>query len=87
MAARETSPTRELVRVRSHSLTPATEITLKRLSQDASDVLDRAVSDSAILRALLRYVEQQSLSWIRGQLYPHVKEEMNSGPTWGKIKR
>jgi len=87
MATRETSPKKELLYVRSHSLTPATEATLKRLSQDASDVLDRAVSDSAVLRALLRYIEQQSLSWVRRQLYPYVKEEMEGGTTWGKTKR
>jgi len=86
MATRKIQSKKEPIHVSSLSLTPSTQTTLRRLSQDATDVIGRTVSDSALVRALLRYVEQQPLSWVRETLYPYVEMEMTTGTLWGKKK-
>lgn len=86
MATRKIPPIKEHALIRSHSLTPATEAILKRLSHDATDVIGRAVSDSAVVRAFLRYVDQQGMTWARTHLFSFVEEEMTHGRTWGKKK-
>ncbi len=77
---------KEPFHISSFALTSTTETTLTRISQDATDVIGRRVSDSAIIRALLRHIERQPLSWVRGQLYPLLETEMNTGVLWGKKK-
>jgi hypothetical protein len=86
MATRKLPSKKDPFRISSFALTSSTETTLKRISQDATDVIGRTVSDSAVVRALLRYVEQQPLSWVREQVYPYVGTEMNAGVMWGKKK-
>jgi hypothetical protein len=46
-----------------------------KLSIEATDSLGRPVSHSTILRALLRYVDQQAPTWLRDQLFPLIQEE------------
>lgn len=86
MATRKTYPQKEALFIRSHSLTFSTEAVLKRIRQDATDVIGRTVSTSAVERALLRYAEQQGMTWVRERLYPLIEQEMESGIHWGKIK-
>lgn len=86
MAARKTYSQKEALFIRSHSLTFSTEAMLKRIRQDATDVIGRTVSTSAIERALLRYAEQQGMTWVRTHLYPLIEQEIESGIRWGKIK-
>jgi hypothetical protein len=86
MAPRKNPPKKEPVLIRSHTLTPSTETILKRLSGDATDTIGRAVSDSAIVRALLRYADQQGMSWVRACLFPFAEEEIVQGMMWGKKK-
>jgi hypothetical protein len=84
MAPRKTQPKKGPFVVRSYSQAIVTETILKRLSQDATDIIGRTVSDSAILRALLRYANGQPFPWVREHLYPYIEEEMEDGTTWGK---
>ena len=80
-----TKPKPEIL-IRSLTLTTATQETLERLSQNATDYIGRKVSSSAIARALLRHAEQQSASWATSDLFPLIETELASGMVWGKKK-
>jgi hypothetical protein len=69
--------------IHSLSLTRETEDILQRLSGDASDYIGRAVSNSAIVRALLRQVDQQGPPGTDA-LFVQVEKELKSGVMWGK---
>jgi hypothetical protein len=58
---------------------------LQQLSSDATDFLGRAVSVSAIVRALVRQVDQQSPP-AADALFFLVAKEMQDGRIWGKKK-
>src|SRR5215510_12070419 len=66
---------------------PETDAALKRLGRDASDYIGWTVSCSAIVRALVRYAEQQSSDWATSQLFPLVEREIASGTVWGSKKK
>ena len=68
-------PKKDLFLLRSHSLTPPTAELLMKFSIEATDSLGRPVSHSTIVRALLRYVDQQAPTWLHDQLFPLIKEE------------
>ena len=87
MATRRLPSKKERVLVHSYALTPSTSTVLERLSGDASDTLGRAVSDSAIVRALLRYADHQGIAWAREQIFPFIGQEMTGGKLWGKKKK
>jgi hypothetical protein len=86
MATHKLTLNKEPILVRSHSLTPTTETILKWLSQDASDYIGRSVSSSAVVRALARYADQQSHTWLREILFPLIEQELSTGTRWGKTK-
>jgi hypothetical protein len=65
------------------SLTPDVVATLQRLSQDASDFLGRTVSSSAIVRALVRQIDQQGPP-AADALFLLIEKEMKGGVIWGK---
>lgn len=67
------------------TLTPDVVETLQDLSSDASDFLGRAVSNSAIIRALVRQVVQQGPA-AADALFIEVEKELKSGTMWGKKK-
>jgi hypothetical protein len=69
--------------IHSLSLTRDVEDILQRLSSDASDYIGRAVSGSAIVRALLRQVDQQGPPGADA-LFVEVEKELKSGVMWGK---
>jgi hypothetical protein len=58
--------------------------TLQYLSQDATDFIGRATGRSAIVRALVRYADQQHETWAREHLFPFIEEELSKGVMWGK---
>jgi hypothetical protein len=87
MARTKTTPPREPLKVCTLKLTPTAEQVLQRLGQDASDTLGWTVSSSAMLRALLSYVEQQPPAWVSSALYPFVEQEITQGRVWGSKKR
>jgi hypothetical protein len=69
--------------IHSLSLTRDTEDILQRLSSDASDFIGRAVSSSAIVRALLRQVDKQGPP-AADALFVEVEKELKSGVMWGR---
>jgi hypothetical protein len=71
--------------VRTFILSPDVVETLVRLSRDASTLLGRAVSGSAIVRALVRQVDQQGPPAVDA-LFLVVEKEMKGGVTWGRRK-
>jgi hypothetical protein len=58
---------------------------LRHLSQDASDFLGRTVSDSAIIRALIRQIDQQGPPAV-DELFIQVEKEFKRGVMWGRKK-
>jgi hypothetical protein len=85
MAARKRTLPVEPLKVCTVKLTPETEQMLQRLSQDASDFLGWTVSNSAIVRALIRQVSRQGPP-AADALFLEVEEEIQSGRVWGKKK-
>ena len=83
--AKKTAPV-EPLKVCTVKLTRTAERTLSRLSQDASDALGWTVSNSATIRALLSYIEQQPRSWASTELHPFIEEEIAQGRVWGTKK-
>ena len=69
------------------TMTPTTAKTLQRLSAAASDYIGRTVSESAIVRALLRHIEQYPASWVQARIFPFVEKELESGVVWGSKKK
>jgi len=70
-----------------HTVTLTADVvgTLQRLSQEATDFLGRTVSSSAIVRALVRQIDQQGPPASEA-LFVEVKKEMQGGRLWGKKK-
>jgi hypothetical protein len=69
--------------IHTFSLTPDVVEALRRFSRAASDFLGWPVSSSAIVRALVRQVEQQGPS-AADALVRQVEKELKSGVKWGK---
>jgi FixJ family two-component response regulator len=72
-----------------HTFTLASDVvtTLQRLSRDASDFLGWPISSSAIVRALVRQVDQQADQYGPSAvetLFLLVEKELKEGVTWGE---
>jgi hypothetical protein len=80
------TPSTEPLKVCSVKLTPAEEQTLHRVSQEASDALGWTVSSSAVMRALIHYLEQTP-AWATAALHPLIEQEIAQGRVWGSKKR
>lgn len=87
MARQKKNPFRDPLKVRTVKLTPAVELMLQTLSQDASDRLGWPVSHSAIVRALVRLANRQPPAWATSELHPLIEEEIAQGRVWGSKKR
>jgi hypothetical protein len=87
MTRRKKTLSTEPLKVCSLKVTPTAEQLLRQLSQEASDALGWTVSNSALFRALLLYVEQQPRSWVTTTIHPHIEQEIARGRVWGKKKR
>ena len=72
--------------IRSLTHTYKTEDITRRLAQDATDYIGRTVSNSALIRALIRYADTQGTDWTRYTLFPFIERELESGMVWGKKK-
>jgi len=79
------APKKSSFAVHTFTLTEDVAETLRQLSSDASDFLGRTVSDSAIVRALVRQVQQQGPS-AADAIFLFVEKEMEDGRLWGKKK-
>jgi hypothetical protein len=86
MATRKTTPYKKSLFIRTHTLTEENERTLQQLSQETSDVIGWTVSNSAVVRALLRYATEQPSSWVSTTLAPLIEQEMQTGIIWGSKK-
>jgi hypothetical protein len=64
-----------------------TYLTLQVLAEDLGRMTGRAVSASAALRSLLRWVGQQPRRWGQETLLPFAEEEVAKGVAWGRQKR
>ncbi len=87
MARLKKSPPKEPLKVCTVKLTPAAEQILQTLSQDASDALGWTVSNSAVVRALIRHAGQQPATWATAALHPLIDQEITQGRVWGSKKR
>jgi hypothetical protein len=87
MASRKTKGKKEPLVVRSFTLTPTLDKTVKQFAQEASDTLGWTISTSAVIRALVRYAEHQGDGWVRSELFPLVEQELNAGVIWGSRKK
>jgi hypothetical protein len=74
-----------LLTVHSVTLGPDVGEMLQQLSRDASDFLGRTISDSAIIRGLIRQVVKQGPS-AADALFIEVEKELKRGVMWGKKK-
>jgi hypothetical protein len=85
MARVQKLPLREKPPLAVHTvtLTPDVVEALQRLSQDASDFLGRRVSSSAIVRALVRQVDQHGPPAVDA-LFHLVEKELKEGVFWGR---
>lgn len=67
------------------ALTPAEVKVVQRLSQEATDIIGRTISVSAVLRALVRWVQSQEPKFTREQIVPIIEEEL-ALLRWGRKK-
>jgi hypothetical protein len=84
-AQKPSPPEQPQLAVHTVTLTPDVVEVLQRLSSDASDFLGRKVSSSAIVRALVRQIDQQGPPACDA-LFILVEQEMKDGRIWGKKK-
>ena len=87
MAARKKRLPKEPLVVRSCTLTPSLDKTVKQVAQEASDALGWTISTSAAVRSILRYVEQQPASWALSYIFPLIEKELSTGVIWGSKKK
>jgi hypothetical protein len=87
MARTKKPPTQEKPQLAIHSVTLSAEESaiLDRLSQEATDFLGRSISNSAVLRALLRQIDKQGPS-AADNLCFEVERELKAGVLWGRKK-
>jgi len=52
-----------------------------------SAALGWTVGSSAVIRALLRYADQQTPAWVSESLHPLIEQEIASGTFWGTKKK
>jgi hypothetical protein len=87
MARAKKPPVEERGAMAVHTFTLTEDVVemLQRLSSDATDFIGRTVSVSAIVRALVRQIDQQGPA-AADALFILVEKEMKSGRIWGKKK-
>ena len=85
MARTQKPPSHEKPQFSIHTVALTTEETkaLQLLSQGASDFLGRSISNSAVIRALLRQVVKHGPS-AADDLFFEVERELKAGVRWGK---
>jgi hypothetical protein len=87
MAPRKPKVKKQPLLIRTHSLTHNTHRALEQLSQEATDALGWTVSNSALVRALIRHASQQPTEWKTVALFPLVEQEIEAGVLWGSKKQ
>jgi hypothetical protein len=82
--SKKSLPQNPPLQVKTITITQADQDTLDRLGRDLTDYTGRAVSGSAIVRALVCYAGQQRYDWGLAYLSPLIEQEMSTGIVWGK---
>jgi hypothetical protein len=85
MARAKKPPAQEKPQLAIHSvaLTAEEVDALRRLSREASDFLGWSISNSAIVRALLRQIVKQGPAEADA-LFVEIERELKAGVRWGK---
>lgn len=88
MARTKKTPAREKSHFSIHtiSLTDAEALLLRRLSREASDFLGRAISSSAVIRALIRQIVKHGPPAIDA-LFLEIERELKDGVIWGSKQK
>lgn len=84
--AKKEKPVKPQIKVTAVVFTPAEQAILQRMSKDASDVIGRRVSSSAVLRAVVRWLGKQGIPFAREQIIPLAEQEL-SMLRWGRTKK
>jgi hypothetical protein len=87
MRRKNSAPPKAPMAIRTHALSEDTDQILNQLSQEASDLLGWRASNSAIVRALLRYASQRPPDWKAKMLFPLIEREIVAGVHWGGKKQ
>ena len=87
MARSKPTPKKQPLFPRTHTLSRESDQLLQQLSRDASDALGWTVGSSAVIRALLQYVAQQSPAWASTSLHPLIEREIAGGLLWGSREK
>jgi hypothetical protein len=87
MARPKSAPKKQPLFPHTFTLSQDADRLLQQLSQDASDALGWTVGSSAVIRALLRYTDQQSPAWASTTLHPLIEQEIAQGRVWGSKKK
>jgi len=74
---------RPLLTIHSVTLTAEESAILRRLSSSATDFLGRSISNSAVIRALLRQIDKQGPP-AADTLFIEIENELKGGVRWGK---
>jgi len=75
------------VKIHTITLTPDAVEALHSLSSDASDYTGCKISGGAVIRALLRFAQQQGVTWVYTNICPHIEAEMQQGLKWGRERK
>jgi hypothetical protein len=85
MAARKTKPkNKPSLVLRSYRADEGVQDTLDSISRDLTDILGHPVSQSAVIRGLIRWAARQEYEWLKEQLSLLVEGELNAGVSWGR---
>jgi FixJ family two-component response regulator len=87
MARTRKSVTREGPQLSVHSVTLTLDAVeaLEQITQGATDFLGRSISNSAVIRALIRQVAKQGPGAVDA-LFFEIERELKAGVLWGKRK-
>lgn len=58
---------------------------MQNLAQAASDAVGQRMSQSAVVRALVRWAGQQNEASLNDLLYPYFSQELAAGIRWGAV--
>ena len=86
MAHPQTKPPKQPFLIRTHTFTKETDTLLQQLSRDASDFLGRSISNSAVVRALIRQIVKQGPP-AADALFLEIERELKEGVMWGSKKQ
>lgn len=78
MARLKIVPKKPPLPILTHTLTEENVKTLQQLSHETSDIIGRTVSNSAVVRALLRYATEQPSAWVSTTLVPLIEQEIGA---------